>query len=338
MRQKNDRNSFNLIQHAKTVAMDKLITGIHHITALASDAQKNVDFYAGILGLRMVKKTVNFDAPEVYHLYYGDEQGSPGTIMTFFPYMGIPPGRKGKGQLTVTSFSVSENAFDYWIKRLGRFGISHTPPEERFEDELYIYFEDNDGLGLELIFNKTDKRRGFTYGNIPLEYSLKGFYGITLSEETYEKTAGLLTAQMDHNKIAETGNRFRYSASGKPGAFVDVLCCPDSLQGLGGAGTIHHVAFATADQATQLEAREKLLRAGVNITPVLNREYFHSVYFREPGGVLFEIATIPPGFSVDEDPKHLGEALKLPPWLEQQRSIIERELPPIRLDHQGFVD
>lgn len=318
--------------------MSKLITGLHHITALASDAQENLEFYAGVLGLRMVKKTINFDAPEVYHLYYGNESGSPGTIMTFFPYTGIPQGRKGKGQLTVTSFSVSEKALDYWIKRLDKFRIKHEAPQRRFEDELFIYLEDDDGLGIELIFNKRDTRKGFTYGNIPPEYSIKGFYGITLSVEGYEKTAGLLTAQMDHQPIAQKGNRFRYSASGKPGDYVDILCSPDVLQGLPGAGTIHHVAFATANDTTQLEAREKLLKVGFNVTPVLDREYFHSVYFREPGGILFEIATIPPGFTVDEELAHLGEALKLPPWEEHHKKIIEDELPTIKLDLHKFKD
>ncbi len=318
--------------------MSKLVTGLHHITALASDAQKNYEFYAGILGLRLVKKTINFDAPEVYHLYYGNEKGSPGTIMTFFPYPGLPKGRKGKGQLTVTSFSISQNAVDYWIKRLAKFHIKHEPLQQRFDDELFIYFEDNDGLGLELVANSRDKRPGFTYGNIPREYAIKGFYGMTLSEEGYERTAGLLTEQMNHAYVAEKGNRFRYSASGKPGDFVDILCQPDTLRGQGGAGTIHHVAFATATEATQLEAREKLARIGFNITPVIDREYFHSVYFREPGGVLFEIATLPPGFAVDESPAHLGETLKLPPWEEKNRTFIEKELAPIHLDIKRFRD
>ena len=266
--------------------MSKLVTGLHHITALASDAQKNLDFYAGILGLRLVKKTINFDAPEVYHLYYGNEKGSPGTIMTFFPYPGIPKGRKGKGQLTVTSFSIPENSMDYWIKRLAKFNIKHEVPQQRFDDELFIYFEDNDGLGLELVSNKRDARPGFSYGNIPIEFAIKGFYGMTLSEEGYEKTADLLTEQMDHVLMAEKGNRFRYSASGKPGDFVDVLCNPDALRGLGGAGTIHHVAFATANDTTQLEARQKLMQSGLNITPVLDREYFHSIYLLENRAVF----------------------------------------------------
>lgn len=317
--------------------MGQLVKGLHHITALASDPQKNVDFYAGILGLRLVKKTINFDAPDVYHLYYGNERGTPGTIMTFFPFPGIPEGRKGKGQLIVTSFSIPENAMDYWTQRLEKFHIAYEGPQQRF-DELFIYFEDYEGLGLELVANSQDVRPSFTYGNVPLEYAIKGFYGMTLSEECYEKTAGLLVGQMDHTLIAEKGNRFRYSASGKPGDFVDVLCNPDTLIGLGGYGTIHHVAFATANESTQLEAREKLLKFGLNVTPVLDREYFHSIYFREAGGVLFEIATIPPGFTVDESLEHLGQSLKLPPWEEHNRSMIEKRLPPIHLDIQRYVD
>lgn len=318
--------------------MKQLVKGLHHITALASDPQKNCDFYAGILGLRMVKKTVNYDAPEVYHLYYGNERGEPGTILTFFPYPGMPKGRKGKGQLTVTSFSAPANAFDYWLKRLAKFRVKHEAPEKRFEDELVLYLEDTDGLGLELVFNKRDARPGFTYGNIPLEFALKGFYGMALSEEGYEKTAGLLTTQMDHKLILEKGNRFRYSASGKPGDFVDVLCSPEMLPGREGAGTVHHVAFATATEASQIEAREKLVKMGLNVTPVIDRQYFHSIYFREPGGVLFEIATLPPGFTIDEPLEHLGETLKLPAWEEPNRKALEAGLLPVRLDTRKFAD
>lgn len=318
--------------------MKKLVTGLHHVTAMTSDPQKNLDFYAGILGLRLVKKTINFDAPEVYHLYYGDEQGTPGTIMSFFPYQGIPKGRKGKGQLTITSFSIPQNAVDYWLKRLRKFHVSHTGPHTRLNGEEYIYLEDNEGLGLELVASIQDQRPGFTYGNIPLEYAIRGFYGITLSEECSEKTALLLVNQMDHCLISEEGNRFRYSASGNPGDFIDILCTPDSLQGLPGSGTVHHVAFTTPDDGTQQEALAKLVHSGLNLTPVLNREYFHSIYFREPGGILFEIATVPPGFTEDEPLEHLGESLKLPPWQEKNRTIIERRLPSIQLDLERFLD
>lgn len=286
----------------------------------------------------MVKKTVNFDAPEVYHLYYGNERGEPGTILTFFPFPGMPRGRKGKGQLTVTSFSAPANALDYWLKRLEKFHVKHEAPEERFEDELVLYLEDTDGLGLELVFNKRDARPAFSYGNIPLEFALKGFYGMALMEEGYEKTAGLLTTQMDHKLILEKGSRFRYSATGMPGDFVDLLCSPELLPGREGAGTVHHVAFATPNDATQLEAREKLVKVGLNVTPVIDRQYFHSIYFREPGGVLFEIATLPPGFTIDEPLEHLGEALKLPPWEEPNRKALEAGLLPIRLDTRKFID
>ncbi|HMQ00461.1 MAG TPA: VOC family protein, partial [Cyclobacteriaceae bacterium] len=180
----------------------QLITGIHHVTALGDDAQQNIDFYAGILGLRMVKKTINFDAPDVYHLYYGNEQGSPGTIMTFFPYPGIGKGKHGKGQMTVTSFSAPDTSLDYWIKRLKKFNIKASEPQQRFDDEVFIAFEDVHGLGLELVFNKRDERPGFTYGQIPEAHAVKGFYGVVLSEEGYERTAGLLLEGMDHHLMA----------------------------------------------------------------------------------------------------------------------------------------
>ena len=314
--------------------MEKLISGIHHITALAQDPQKNLDFYAGILGLRFVKKTINFDAPDVYHLYYGNEKGSPGTIMTFFPYEGIPQGRKGKGQLTTTSFSVPENSLGYWTNRFDKFKVPYEGPLERF-NETAIYFEDHEGLGLELVAAKDD-RPPFTYGAIPPEHSIRGFYGITLTEESYEKTAGLLVGQMDHKAIGEKGNRFRFSTTNQPGTFVDILCAPDTLRGNGGYGTIHHIAFATENDETQSILRDKLINFGLNLTPVIDREYFHSVYFREPGGVLFEIATLPPGFTVDEPLDKLGTSLKLPPWYEEVRNQIEKALPPISLDISRF--
>lgn len=317
--------------------MEKLIHGIHHVTALASDPQRNVDFYAGILGLRLVKKTVNFDAPDVYHLYYGNQEGSPGTLLTFFPYPGLAKGRKGKGQLTVISFSVAKNALDYWFKRLERFGIPSQGIEQRF-DESFMYFEDPDGLGLEIIGTDRDDRIGCTHGNVPGTMAIKGFYGITLSEECDEKTAHLLKEQMGYTLLAKSGNRNRHSITGIPGDFVDVLCTPDLLMGASGSGTVHHVAFATANDQTQKIARENLLKYGLNVTPMLDRQYFHSIYFKEPGGVLFEIATVPPGFAIDESPAHLGESLKLPPWQERNRSFIESSLPPLHVDQPRFTD
>jgi glyoxalase family protein len=316
--------------------MENLITGLHHVTALADDPQKNLDFYAGILGIRMVKKTINFDAPDVYHLYYGDEEGKPGTILTFFPYKGLIHGRHGKGQLTTTSFSINANSIGYWTERLKRFNIAFEEPQQRF-DETFIYFQDYDGLGLELVASSKDDRPGFTYGQIPVENAVKGFYGVTLSEEGYEKTAGLLTANMNHQLIAEKGNRFRYSTSGKPGDIVDLVCEPDTLRGLSGSGTVHHIAFATANDDTIVEIQQKLAEKGTNVTPVLDRQYFHSIYFREPGGVLFEVATSDIGFTVDEKKDELGSNLKLPSWEEPRRNEIETQLTPLKFDWKQFV-
>jgi glyoxalase family protein len=214
----------------------------------------------------------------------------------------------------------------------------HSQPQTRFGDEVFISFTDVHGLGLELVFNKDDKRPGFTYGQIPLEHAVKGFHGVTLSEEGYERTAGILIEAMDHAFVAEQGNRFRYSASGKPGDIIDIECTPDVLRGLGGNGTIHHLAFATPNDATQVEARERLLSKGMDVTPVLDRQYFHSIYFREPGGILFEVATNPPGFAIDESKDHLGEALKLPPWMEPRRERIEKGLQPVRVQTDKFMD
>ncbi len=317
--------------------MSNLITGIHHITALGQDPQKNVDFYAGILGLRLIKKTINFDAPEVYHLYYGNETGSPGTILTFFPYTNIPKGKKGTGQLSVTSFSISPRSLSYWMGRLDKFQIPYKMPEKCFNDTV-LYFEDQEGLGLELVANVNDERTGFTYGNIPSEHAIKGFFGITLLEECYEKTAKLLSSQMDYVLIGEKDNRYRFSPSKKHGGFVDIICSPDALRGISGYGTIHHVAFATADDESQILCRDKLIKFGLNITPVIDREYFHSVYFREPGSVLFEIATMQPGFTIDEPLQSLGESLKLPPWQEINRTEIEKALPTIQLDLTKYAD
>jgi glyoxalase family protein len=316
--------------------MEQLITGIHHITAIAADTQKNIDFYTGILGLRLVKKTVNFDDPGTYHLYYGDEKGSPGRILTFFPYNGLVRGRHGKGMLNTTTFSVPVSSSSYWLERLKRFDVAYKEPIERFEGEQVVYFEDPDGLGLELVFTDKDTRPGFTYGHIPAEHSIKGFYSAEIWEEGYERTAGLLSEQLDHKLIAEKGNRFRFAATDAPGNYIDIVCTPDSLKGLAGSGTVHHIAFATPDAATQDEVRIKIAQRMLNPTPVQDRNYFTSIYFREPGGVLFEIATSGPGFSVDESTEHLGEELKLPEQFEKYRKDLETSLTPIELNPDKY--
>ncbi len=314
----------------------KLINGLHHISALVANPQKNVDFYAGILGLRLLKKTINFDAPEVYHLYYGDEMGTPGSILTFFPYPDIPPGRQGKGQMTTTSLSIPENSLGYWMERLTRFNIPYSMPEERFE-ETFIYFEDTDGMGIELVATAADDRNGFTYGNVEAEHAIKGFHSITLSEDGYERTAGLLTEGLNHQLLAERGNRFRYSTGNKNSGYVDIVCEPNRLRGLQGAGSVHHLAFGTDNDNSLQHIQQKLQRLNIRPTELIDRQYFHSIYFREPGGVLFEVATTPPGFMVDEPKESLGQKLQLPPWQEPNRKFIESRLAPIQFHWKDFV-
>lgn len=314
------------------------IKGLHHVTAMASSPQRNVDFYVGVLGLRLVKKTINFDAPDVYHLYYGDETGLPGSIMTFFPFNGIQPGRHGVGQAATTTFSIPKSAIDYWLKRFEQFEVSHKPAQERF-DEVVIYFEDWDGLGLELIANDNDDRAPFTYGHIPLEHSIRGFYSVEVWENTYERTEALLVNQLDHHFVAEAGPRRRYATheKGKPGQIIDIIWDAQKRSGVGGSGTVHHIAFDTPSDEDQMAVREKVMLAGLYPTQVLDRQYFHSIYFREPGGVLFEVATTPPGFLYDEEVAHLGESLKLPPWEEHRRTYIEKLLTPITLNPEKYA-
>lgn len=313
------------------------ISGLHHVTALSSDPQKNLDFYAGVLGLRMVKKTINFDAPNVYHLYYGDGEGTPGTLMTFFPYQGIVRGRKGSGQMTVTSFSIPSDSLGYWMKRLDKFKIQYSGPKTRFDNEEFIYFEDDDGLGIELVANDGDYREGYNYGHIPRKHTIKGFYGVTLDQQSHERTAEFLMERLDHKLVKEKEGRLRFSPDGEIGGLVDVVTSGQTA-GRQGGGTVHHVAFATADGDTQLKVREDLTDAGVHVTPVIDRQYFHSIYFREPGGILFEVATNPPGMAVDENPENLGEKLKLPEWQENNREEIENNLETIRFDVEKFRD
>ena len=285
------------------------ISGIHHITAIASDPQKNLDFYTEKLGLRLVKLTVNFDDPGAYHFYFGDKTGKPGSILTFFPWPNATRGRRGTGQATAIAFDVPN--LEGWAARLPNGRI-----EPRFGTDALV-FQDPDGLELELI------PTGGT-GN-----GISGFHGVTLSEAGFETTAKLLTETFGYKLAASESNRFRY-VSTERGA-VELLCQPDSRRGAMGAGTVHHVAFRTESDESQRAWRKQLAGAGLNVTPVLDRQYFHSIYFREPGGVLFEIATDPPGFLIDETIGDLGTHLKLPPWLEPAREEIEGILPKIQL-------
>jgi glyoxalase family protein len=311
--------------------MASQIPGIHHVTAIASDPQRNVDFYTALLGLRLVKLTVNFDDPGTYHFYYGDETGSPGTILTFFPWPGAPRGRQGTGQVTGTSFSIPTGALDYWQARFEQNSVPVEPPIARF-DERVLPFYDPDGLRLELVAHAGETRPGWQNGPVPPEWAVRGFYGVTLAEEGYERTAALLTETMGFRLLGQDGSRFRYTAGdGAVGAIADLLCQPDGRPGTLGAGTVHHVAWRALTDAVQTTWRQTLSQLDYNVTPVMDRQYFHSIYFREPGGVLFEIATDPPGFATDETPATLGTHLKLPPWLESRRAYIEQLVPPLRL-------
>lgn len=316
--------------------MAALITGIHHITAIAGNPQKNLDFYTGILGLRLVKKTINFDAPDVYHFYFGDELGAPGTVFTTFPFEGARKGTKGTGELTYTAFSIPVNSLDFWMERLAKFNIPISTPLTRF-GEKFIRFEDHDGMGIELIANDKDLRKGWTYGNIPLEFAIKGFYGATLNLKAKELTEKLLTQFMDYRFIAEENGRYRYGTKGEPGDIVDIVIDPNGRQGMQSAGTVHHIAFRTANVSSQLEIQEILLKNGFHVTEVKDRNYFKSIYFREPGGVLFEIATDEPGFAIDEDEAHLGELLKLPEWIEPQRAKLETRLAKVELKIEKYA-
>jgi glyoxalase family protein len=316
--------------------MKPLISGIHHITAIAGNPQANVDFYTGILGLRLVKKTINFDAPNVYHFYFGDELGRPGTIFTTFPFTGARKGAKGTGELTYTAFSIPSNSLDYWIERLKKYGVTVSDVLTRFGEKL-IRFEDHDGMGIELVANDSDERPGWTYGQIPADLSLKGFYGATLNLLAKDQTEKLLTGFMNYKFIAQEGDRFRYGTEGKPGDILDIVLNPTGNRGMQSAGTVHHIAFRTANSKTQLKVQKLLMDNGYQTTEVKDRNYFTSIYFREPGGVLFEIATDEPGFAIDEDEAHLGELIKLPDWAEPSRDELVKNLTPVTLKTEEYA-
>ncbi|MBL7998191.1 MAG: ring-cleaving dioxygenase [Candidatus Kapabacteria bacterium] len=307
------------------------ITGLHHVTTVAGNPQKNIDFYAGILGLRFIKQTVNFDSPDVYHLYYGDYEGNPGTIMTSFPFGDIHQGKRGAGQATATQFSASASSIDYWAERLQRFGILSTR-STRFGEEV-LSFVDYDGLGLEITGTDADKRAGYHGELVEHEHSLKGFYGITLNVATDSPTLRLLTDYMNHTVTHQENGRTRLRAATDSGVEYIDLVEDRTQRGLGGNGTVHHIAFRTPDDESQEEIREILLSVGYHPTPIIDRQYFHSIYFREPNGILFEIATNPPGFTTDEAIELLGTELQLPAWHEPKRQMIQQLLEPITTKH-----
>ena len=305
--------------------------GIHHVTAIASDPQANVDFYTKVLGLRLVKQTVNFDAPHVWHLYYGDEKGSPSSILTFFPWPGVMQGKEGAGLTTATAFSVPPESIGFWHERVKTLGLTTEAPVVRGDSQVLTLF-DNDGMRLELIASPGDSRSGWDgVSDIPQEHAVRGLHEVTLSERNLDPTASMLTSFLGMGLSSETAGAANFSmGEGGAGASVQVI---GGIQdrGLQAGGTVHHVAFRAPNLQTMESWRQELVGRGVNVTEVMDRQYFKSIYFREPGGVLFEIATDEPGFDIDEPLLELGRKLKLPPWLEPSREQIQHSLPRIEV-------
>jgi glyoxalase family protein len=310
--------------------MEDRILGLHHLTAIASDPQRNFDFYAKVLGLRFIKKTVNFDDPGTYHFYFGDEVGSAGTILTFFPWPHITRGRRGPGQTTAISYSVPAGSLDFWMQRFDQHQVSYTQPSERF-GEQYLSFLDPDGLQLELIVSKTpDARTPWTTPEVSADVATRGFHCVTLTLASVQATAAILTEVFGYQLVAQDGNRYRYATDAVASAnLIDLVEVGGAAPSITAGGTVHHVAFRVKDDATLMQFRARVAARGLNITPQIDRQYFHSLYFREPGGVLFEIATDNPGFMVDEPLAELGTHLLLPPQYEARRWQIEERLPKL---------
>lgn len=318
----------------------KTTSGFHHVTAIASDPQANVDFYAGLLGLRLVKKTVNFDDPSSYHLYYGDEQGSPGSILTFFPWPGARRGVRGSGQITRTGWRIAESSMGYWIDRLRSAGSVDAEPQERFGEQV-LGFEDPDGLALELVTDPAaDEHPSWDGSSVPERHGLRGFAGVTLLSPRSDATSALLTQGLGFEALALENGRQRFaSPADRAGQWIDVISRPGTPGGRIAAGSVHHLALRAADDAEQVDWQRHLTALGQQVTEVKDRQYFRSIYFREPGGVLFEIATDGPGFATDETPQELGLRLQLPPWLEPRRAQIQALLPELRAaDAKALAD
>lgn len=313
--------------------MTQRTAGIHHITAFAGDPQANVDFYSGILGLRLVKKTVNFDAPEVYHLYFGDETGKPGTAMTFFPYAGARRGRVGGGQVAYTTFVVPPGTLSFWSARLDKFGLAYER-HQRF-GETFLRFADTDGLLLELVEREEGPLSTWSFGGVPADKAIKGFGGAVLYSTSPDRTLDTLQnllgmERLDTSATDDQGEYVRLRATGDLGQLIDVKAEP-MTRGVGGAGTVHHVAWRAQDIPDQERWRERAIEAGFDVTPIVDRNYFTSIYFRETGSILFEIATDVPGFDVDEPVATLGQQLMLPPWYEPRREQLVAGLTPIEV-------
>lgn len=308
----------------------KNVQGLHHITAIASNPQANIDFYHNILGQRLVKRTVNFDDPGTYHFYYADEVGTPGTVLTFFPWQHMKRGTRGNGEATAVSYNIPSTSLDYWQERLQTQSVSLGERQTRFSQEV-LTFSDPDGMIVELIANDDAASiQVWKDGPVPAQHALRGFHSVTAWVAQTQPTADLLVDQLGYEIVGKEGARTRFrGASDDVGLYVDLLERPGQSAGNMGAGSIHHIAFRTVDDAEQEEYLTKLRRQGYNVSPVMDRQYFHSIYFREPNGVLFEVATDAPGFLYDEPISDLGMSLKLPPWLEKNRAEIEQAVPEI---------
>lgn len=311
--------------------MENKILGLHHITAIAGDAQRNYDFYTKTLGLRMVKKTVNFDDPKTYHFYFGDEVGSPGTILTFFPWQNVRQGKDGAGMATEIGYSVPKSSLVFWKDRFEEKNVRHYQITEQF-GERKLPFQDPDGLKLSLIETEhQDERKGYETSEVKENVAIKGFHTVTLSLNNNTATANVLTELFGYKKLRVEGNLTRYKTDTvENAAIVDLLELPDLPRGNNAGGTNHHVAFRVKDEETLMSMREKVLQKGLQITEKINRDYFYSLYFREPGGVLFEIATDNPGFATDETVEELGSGLRLPDRYEAAREQIEKALPELK--------
>ncbi len=305
--------------------------GIHHVTAIAGPAARNLAFYTRALGLRLVKKTVNFDDPGTYHLYYGDERGRPGTILTFFPWEHAAAGRLGVGQAQETMFKVPAHALEWWQERLSAQGVAHQAPIRRFGEPV-LRFQDPDGMALSLVgVSGAEAEPGWSDGTVPVEHAIRGFHGVSLLQADGAGTGAILSDVFGMAEVAREGAVVRYAAAGAAlGAIVEVEVADSFLPGRLGGGSVHHIAFRAADDADQARMAERLARVhGIQTTEQKDRNYFRSIYFREPGGVLFEIATDDPGFDVDEPAASLGQSLKLPRSLERHRGEIEAALPAL---------
>lgn len=311
--------------------MKNEILGLHHITAIAGDAQRNYDFYTKTIGLRLVKKTVNFDDPQTYHFYFGNTVGTPGTIITFFPWTNVRKGENGVGMATEIGYSIPKGSLDFWKERFENLDVHHGIISERF-GEKYLTFQDPDGLSLRLIeASHIDEREGHETAEINSEVAVKGFHTATLTLNNIKATAAILTEVFGYKHVAQEDNLYRYQTDAvKNAALIDLLEIPEAKKGLNAGGTNHHIAFRVKDEEALIEIRKKIVSRGLHITEKINRDYFFSLYFREPGGVLFEIATDNPGFATDETVETLGSSLQLPIQFESIKDQIEKGLPVLK--------